>query len=258
MASFSKLIRFECEENDDVYFADLGPHARAPPLPKTQLKAYRTIDGLVARNDAETVTIRRLLAPVPREGLPIYCVGLNYRSHAKEVNVDIPKYPPLWTKPATSLAHPGEEIVMQNFCASSLPDYEGELAFVTSKKCRDVSVEEAEDFILGYTVGNDLSCRKFQLHSQQARQFFFAKAFDKFAPIGPMLLSPRLFANSTNLTARVNGEVCQVADFKNDMIFSPKEILSHMSQGTATMLQVNVALEVLHIKQAQPFRRERL
>ncbi|KAL1617883.1 hypothetical protein SLS56_010805 [Neofusicoccum ribis] len=151
----------------------------------------------------------------------------------------------------------GEEIVMQNFCASSLPDYEGELVFVTSKKCRDVSVEEAEDFILGYTVGNDLSCRKFQLHSQQAGQFFFAKAFDKFAPIGPMLLSPRLFANSTNLTARVNGEVCQVADFKNDMIFSPKEILSHMSQGTATMLQVNVVLEVLHIKQAQPFQRER-
>jgi 2-keto-4-pentenoate hydratase/2-oxohepta-3-ene-1,7-dioic acid hydratase in catechol pathway len=105
--------------------------------------------------------------------------------------------------------------------------------FVTSKECRDLSPKEAKNYILGYTVGNDLSCRLFQLPQNSAGQFFFAKAFDKFAPIGPTLISPEVFANGASCTAvtRVNGEVCQTADFVKDMIFSPETILSHMSQG---------------------------
>lgn len=64
-------------------------------------------------------------------------------------------------------------------------------------------------------------------------QFFFAKAFDKFAPIGPTLISPEIFANSTSfiVTTKVNGEIRQEANLKKDMIFSPETVLSHMSQG---------------------------
>lgn len=83
-------------------------------------------------------------------------------------------------------------------------------------------------------MGNDLSCRKFQLPANSGGQFFFSKAFDKFAPIGPTLISPELFGDGAEfeVVTRVNGQVRQRADLKTDMVFSPAKILSHMSQGT--------------------------
>ncbi|KAJ5643327.1 uncharacterized protein N7484_005834 [Penicillium longicatenatum] len=240
MASFSHLVRFECAEHGTAYYADLGPDADGPPVPGTRLGAFKTFQDLASNNYKENVTVSRpcswckqLLAPLPQENIPIYCVGLNYRSHAKEAQLTIPSYPPLWTKPAASLAHPNEDIPVNDFCAKSLLDYEGELVFVTSAECRDISPKEAENYILGYTVGNDLSCRMFQLPQNSGGQFFFAKAFDRFAPIGPTLISPELFKSGDfNLVTKVNGELRQRADFRKDMIFSPEKILSHMSQGT--------------------------
>ncbi|KAJ5540917.1 hypothetical protein N7494_005993 [Penicillium frequentans] len=236
MVSFSHLVRFECSEDGTAYYADLGPNADGPPVRGTQLAAFKTFQDLANKSGKKEVTVSRckqLLAPLPQDNIPIYCVGLNYRSHAKEAQLTIPSYPPLWTKPAASLAHPNEDIPVNDFCAKSLLDYEGELVFVTSAECRDISPKEAGDYILGYTVGNDLSCRIFQLPQNSGGQFFFAKAFDHFAPIGPTLISPKLFkSGGFNLVTKVNGEVRQKADFQKDMVFSPERILSHMSQGT--------------------------
>lgn len=103
--------------------------------------------------------------------------------------------------------------------------------FVTSKACKDVTPAEAEDLILGYTAGNDLSCRLFQLPEQGGGQFFYAKAFDDFAPMGPVLISRDLFSKEHKLVTRVNGLVRQEADFENDMVFDPARVLSFMSQG---------------------------
>ncbi len=105
--------------------------------------------------------------------------------------------------------------------------------FVTSKECRDVSADEAESCILGYTIGNDLSCRVFQLPAQNGGQFFYAKAFDKFAPIGPVLVSPEVLTQGREwrLVTKINGEVMQDADIKKDMVFSAAQILSFMSQS---------------------------
>jgi 2-keto-4-pentenoate hydratase/2-oxohepta-3-ene-1,7-dioic acid hydratase in catechol pathway len=115
---------------------------------------------------------------------------------------------------------------------------QGELVFVTSNDCKDISVQEADDYILGYTVGNDISCRKFQLPGNSGGQFFFAKAFDKFAPIGPTLISPSVFGNGDGfeVVTRVNGTIRQTADIRKDMIFSPQQVLSHMSQGKSRRL----------------------
>ncbi|UKZ74763.1 hypothetical protein TrVFT333_002433 [Trichoderma virens FT-333] len=234
MSPFSHLIRFECDEDGQSCFADLGDNANGPPSPGTTLGAYPSVNELMSNAGMKTVTIRRLLAPLPQTGAPIYCVGLNYRSHAKEAGFDIPSYPPVWTKPAAALAHPDEDIPINDFCAKSLLDYEGELVFVTSKECKNLSPEQAKDYILGYTVGLDLSCRMFQLPKNQGGQFYFAKAFDKFAPIGPSLISPEIFGNGAafKIVTKVNGQIRQEADFQKDMIFSPEKILSHMSQGT--------------------------
>lgn len=146
----------------------------------------------------------------------------------------VPKYPPLWTKPPASLADPEEVIPVNEFCATSLLDYEGELVFITSRACKDIKASEADDYILGYTIGNDLSCRFFQMPDKSGGQFFFAKAFDKFAPMGPMLVGAKSY-NETNagrrLRTRVNGKVVQDVAIDEDMIFTPAQVLSHMSQG---------------------------
>lgn len=153
------------------------------------------------------------------------------------MQLSVTKYPPLWTKPAASLADPGETIPINQFCATSLLDYEGELVFVTSKECKDLTPKEAESCILGYTIGNDLSCRFFQLQPNSGGQFFYAKAFDKFAPIGPVLVSSERYeaaAKGRRLVTRVNGVVKQDSEMAKDMVFTPAQILSHMSQGTST------------------------
>ncbi|KAJ9148536.1 Fumarylacetoacetase, protein [Pleurostoma richardsiae] len=206
MPSFSHLVRFESEDGKP-YYADLGPQADGPPSPGAQLDAFASLDDIASKTGKRTLTVCRL---------------------------SIPSYPPLWTKPAASLAHPDEDIPVNDFCARSLLDYEGELVFVTSKTCRDVSQAEAKDYILGYTVGNDLSCRMFQIQKNSGGQFFYAKAFDHFAPIGPTLISPEIFESGIDFSVvtKVNGVIRQKADLKKDMIFSPERILSHMSQGT--------------------------
>lgn len=106
--------------------------------------------------------------------------------------------------------------------------------FVVAEQCKDLSEADAEKAILGYTLGNDLSCRLFQLPEQQGGQFYYAKAFDNFAPIGPSLLSKEYYAElrSLSLQAAVNGQVLQSTVCSQDMVFSPAKILSHMSQGT--------------------------
>ena len=98
-----------------------------------------------------------------------------------------------------------------------------------------MSVSEAPSYILGYTCGNDLSCRMHQLPDQAGGQFFFAKAFDKFAPIGPVLVSPEVFGDVSDegaqIVVRVNGKVRQQTQFNGDLIWNPAKVLSRMSQG---------------------------
>lgn len=145
---------------------------------------------------------------------------------------------------------------MNRFCASNLPDWEvgvftyfylhcfhrtykltilkGELCFVTSRECRDLSPDEASLCILGYVIGNDLSCRFFQLPEQSGGQFFYAKAFDKFAPLGPVLVHPSVWHDvkqTAQLVTRINGKVKQNCHLGTDMICEPGRILSWMSQG---------------------------
>ena len=99
-----------------------------------------------------------------------------------------------------------------------------------SKTAHDVSVEDAGNYILGYTVGNDLTARLFQDPKKNGGQYTFAKGFDYFAPLGPVLISPAAFeAKAKNLTTRINGKVVQ--DSPMDFVFSVNQIISFLSQG---------------------------
>lgn len=109
---------------------------------------------------------------------------------------------------------------------------QGELTIVLSKDTRDVSVEEAADYILGYTVGNDLTARMFQDPKRAGGQFTRCKAFDGFAPLGPVLTSAAAFGNldDKRILTKVNGKVFQ--DSAVDLIHGPSTLISFLSQGT--------------------------
>ena len=234
-ARFQRLIKFVAKEASNIYFADLGFSTAQPKAGTIIQNAYQSFDELCRGVNSGKATVDRLLAPLLNDQLPIYCVGLNYRSHAAEAGLAITKAAPLWTKPCAALAAPDEDIPISSFCAANGLDWEGELVFVTSETVRDMSPEQASDYILGYTVGNDLSCRLQQMQEMCGGQFFYSKAFDKFAPIGPVLESAASFGakgKSLRLVTRVNGEAMQDAEYQSDMIWTPAELLSRMSQGT--------------------------
>jgi len=228
MAVWDALVHFRAVEDDKAYFAPI-------PLGQTdlegrQVQGYSLIQEIEGGVAHTKVTIKELLAPVPALQ-PVVCIGLNYRKHVEESGHEAPANPAMWYKPARAIANPNSEIPIPKICQENFLDYEGELVFVLSKTARDVSVEDAGNYILGYTVGNDLTARLFQDPKKNGGQYTYAKGFDYFAPLGPVLVSPAAFeANAKNLTTRVNGKVVQ--DSPMDFVFSVNQIISFLSQGT--------------------------
>lgn len=144
----------------------------------------------------------------------------------------MPTYPPVFTKPADALAGPFEPIEIHPD-AQPLLDYEGELTVIIGRDAKNVSEKSALDYLLGYTVGNDVSARNFQLPEASGGQFCYAKSFDKFAPIGHTIVSADSIPDpqALNLITRVNGEVKQETS-TCDMIWGVRQIISHLSRGT--------------------------
>lgn len=161
------------------------------------------------------------------------CVGLNYKQHAEESNLPIPSYPTIFTKPPDALAGPLDPIPIPAACQSQL-DYEGELTIVIGRDAKNVPASAFADYVLGYTVGNDVSARNFQLPaSVSGGQFGYAKSFDRFAPVGPCIASRNVVPDPQRLTywTKVNGEVRQQTR-TDDMIWSVGQIIEHLSRGT--------------------------
>ena len=112
-------------------------------------------------------------------------------------------------------------------------DYEGELVVIIGKDAKNVREEDALDYVVGYAAGNDVSARNFQLPEASGGQFCYAKSFDGFAPVGPAVWSKEAVPDPQKLVFRtkVNGEVRQET-CTDDMIWSVRQIVSHLSQGT--------------------------
>ena len=145
----------------------------------------------------------------------------------------IPEYSVILMKPADALIGPNIPITAHASTRSML-DYEGELTVVFARDCKNLPADfTLEDFVLGYTAGNDVSARNFQLPAVSGGQFCYAKSFDSFAPIGPASISPALIPDPQSLryVTRVNGEVRQQTG-TNDMYWTVKQIMQHLSQGT--------------------------
>jgi 2-keto-4-pentenoate hydratase/2-oxohepta-3-ene-1,7-dioic acid hydratase in catechol pathway len=166
-----------------------------------------------------------LLAPVRPS--KIVCVGRNYRDHATELGNEVPREPLLFLKPPSALLAPGGTVVMP--ALSKRIDFEGELAIVIGRRCRNIGEDEdARTYIRGYTLVNDVTARDIQ---KSDGQWTRGKGFDTFCPAGPIVsdeIDPSAGQQPVTVTTRLNGEVRQTGSTA-DLIFSIPFLLGYIS-----------------------------
>lgn len=166
----------------------------------------------------DEVSLLPLVAPSK-----IICVGLNFRDHAKELNMPLPTEPAFFLKPPSSLLSNGQNILIPRGVGQV--DYEAELAVVIGQHCRNVTPTQAADFVFGYTCANDVTARDLQKGEQM---FGRCKGFDTFCPLGPWIETDMPPKNA-GIRTLINGQVRQQGKI-SDMIASPLELVSAISR----------------------------
>ena len=158
----------------------------------------------------------------------VIAIGLNYRDHAKESELDIPAMPVVFSKFSTSLIGHGESIVIPR--EETRPDFEGELAVIIGKRTHRATLDDALSAIGGITCVHDVSGRRAQLETP-LRQFDYGKSFDTFCPLGPSVASTDGvdFAD-IDVELAIDGEVMQSSNTKH-LIFSVAEIIEYLTRG---------------------------
>ena len=178
-----------------------------------------------AANTAPVDESRLVYAPaVPRPG-KILCIGLNYYAHGKEIKMNIPSTPTIFSKFNNALTAHNDEIKLPE--AARKFDYEAELVIVIGKKGKNIAKEEALSYVFGYTVGNDFSARDLQLLTGQ---WLLGKSCDQFAPLGPCIVTADgIDPQNLDIGCRVNGELVQNSNTEN-MIFDCAFLISYISK----------------------------
>lgn len=179
-------------------------------------------DGIEKTGHSFNLADVHLLTPV--EPSKIICIGLNFKDHAAEIGQNTQDEPLMFFKPPSALIASGEQIVIPQ--QTSKAELEVELAIVVGKKAKNISEKDAQHFILGYTIANDVTARDVQFSDLQWAR---SKGFDTFGPLGPWIetdFNPRNKA----LISKVNGEVRQQGNTDN-MISTPEALISYVSQN---------------------------
>ncbi|PYT84611.1 MAG: 5-carboxymethyl-2-hydroxymuconate isomerase [Acidobacteria bacterium] len=219
-----KIIRYE-DRSGKIHYAVQRQGAESLRINGDPLQGFEVT--------SERAVAGKILAPV----VPpmIWCIGKNYRQHADEVGMGIEKYPEVFAKGANAVQDPDQPIRIPEKAKSSEIDYEGELVVVIGKPCKDVSREQALDYVAGYTCGNDVSARDWQLR-RGATQWCRGKSFDTFAPLGPCLVTKDSLPDPCGLQIQtlVNGRVLQDANTR-DMIHDVPALIEFLSQSTTLL-----------------------
>ncbi|UKZ73130.1 hypothetical protein TrVFT333_000771 [Trichoderma virens FT-333] len=221
-ARFTRLIRFLAKDGR-TYYGDAVLPQGVSDVAKAQ--RARIIEGdIFGKYNSHVKTVR--------------CLGLNYAKHAKESNLPEPKYPVLFYKPITALSGPVDPIPVHSMAQEGTGlDYECELVVVIGKRCTDVSEADALNYVLGYSIGNDVSHRDWQL-KHGGSQWSIGKAFDGWAPYGPAIVTGDVIKDPQNLKiwTKVNGQTVQMKDGNTaDMIFGVRQMISFLSRGVTLM-----------------------
>ncbi|KAF2971868.1 hypothetical protein GQX73_g1657 [Xylaria multiplex] len=212
MGNWTHLIRFIAKEDHQVHLGQLVDTTRdvgKDSVDGVEIKAY-LIRGTIF--DGKIIT--GAVYTVEREG-----------------GFALPPVPVLFTKPRTALADPyPAAVTIPKVAQDGTSDYEAELCVVIGRSGRDISEEEALDYVLGYTGSNDVSARKLQMLTSQ---WSFAKGLDGSCPLGPVLVAPSAIPDPQTLAIKTiyDGNVVQDGH-TSDMIFSVRQQISYLSQGT--------------------------
>jgi 2-keto-4-pentenoate hydratase/2-oxohepta-3-ene-1,7-dioic acid hydratase in catechol pathway len=239
-----KFVTFYAEDSDDRYrvgaflddkhITDLTHLVSDKDLSATEVLECIDLDGTfmkqikkLTRDDRyEQIAIAsvRLAAPIPRPP-KIICIGLNYRNHAIESGMDIPKSPIIFSKFSSCAIGPGVPILLP--AGSAQVDYETELAFVIGRRAKNVKREDAMKYVFGYTNFNDVSARDFQFADGQWQR---GKSCDTFAPFGPAIVTRGEIADPHNLRIqfRLNGGILQDSN-TSELIFKIPELIEFLS-----------------------------
>lgn len=179
--------------------------------------------GAAARTgESAAIADLKLLAPVAASKL--FAVGLNFADHAAEANLEVPKWPLMWFKAPSSVITQGETVEVAH--PGHRTDYEAELVIVIGKRGKAISEADANDYILGYTNGQDISDRDVQWgESQWAR----AKSFDTYSPLGPYIYTD-VDPNNLKIETYINGEVRQSSN-TNQFVFNPAQLVAFLSES---------------------------
>jgi 2-keto-4-pentenoate hydratase/2-oxohepta-3-ene-1,7-dioic acid hydratase in catechol pathway len=224
-----KAVRFVSPEGEtrigvleDSRVRDAGPAGLQGFVPSPEAwEALRAADG----PEYELAAIRLLHPVVPDK---ILAIGVNYRSHADESELDVPETPVVFAKWSSALIGPDEEIVIP--LEETRPDFEGEVGVVLGETVYRANEESARRAIGGITAIHDVSGRRAQLETP-LRQFTLGKSFDTFSPLGPCIASAdSVEFDGIRLMTTVSGEVMQDAS-THDLVFGFVDLVVYLSKG---------------------------
>jgi 2-keto-4-pentenoate hydratase/2-oxohepta-3-ene-1,7-dioic acid hydratase in catechol pathway len=240
-------MKFACFSHNGTQGVGLVDAEAALVRPLTP--AVRDMVELIERYDEISGSLRgegsglplaevKLLAPIPNPRRNVFCVGKNYREHAKEFagsgyeagavkGAEIDEYPAVFSKPPSSVIGHGDTVSLHPHVTSAV-DYEAELTLVIGKAGRDIPVERAYEHIWGYTIINDVTARDRQ---RNHKQWFMGKALDTFCPMGPWITTAdELDPENLDVKCWVNGELRQNAN-TSDLIFTIPALIATISAG---------------------------
>jgi 2-keto-4-pentenoate hydratase/2-oxohepta-3-ene-1,7-dioic acid hydratase in catechol pathway len=240
-------MKFACFSHNGTQGVGLVDAEAALVRPLTP--AVRDMVELIERYDEISGSLRgegpglplaevKLLAPIPNPRRNVFCVGKNYREHAKEFagsgyeagavkGAEIDEYPAVFSKPPSSVIGHGDTVSLHPHVTSAV-DYEAELTLVIGKAGRDIPAERAYEHIWGYTIINDVTARDRQ---RNHKQWFMGKALDTFCPMGPWITTAdELDPENLDVKCWVNGELRQNAN-TSDLIFTIPALIATISAG---------------------------
>ena len=240
-------MKFACFSHNGTHGVGLVDAEAALVRPLTP--AVRDMVELIERYDEISGSLRgegpglplaevKLLAPIPNPRRNVFCVGKNYREHAKEFagsgyeagavkGAEIDEYPAVFSKPPSSVIGHGDTVSLHPHVTSAV-DYEAELTLVIGKAGRDIPAERAYEHIWGYTIINDVTARDRQ---RNHKQWLMGKALDTFCPMGPWITTAdELDPENLDVKCWVNGELRQNANTR-DLIFTIPNLIATISAG---------------------------
>ncbi|KAL5603882.1 hypothetical protein FOVSG1_006632 [Fusarium oxysporum f. sp. vasinfectum] len=239
---WDRLIRYISARDGKVHYGEpiineaghlgIDDQARDGTLRVRRLNGSSAVTA-TATDEEDEVT--QLLGPLTAAEVPIVrCIGLNYKTHIAEAGLSLPKYPMLFFKPKHTVADTFASIPIPKIGQLKC-DYEGELTIVIGRDAKNVSEDDALDYVAGYVVGNDLSCRDWQADKEKAgapQQFCFSKSFDQYAPLGPAIVSTEVLGECKESRIRtwVNDELRQDSSTA-ELVFGVRKLVSFLSMG---------------------------